>query len=187
MAAARARRAREIVDRLSAAGVHIEFADVEGVSTAEPVIGLAAFGRVSAGTDPGELRWLAAPPEEVTGPGSEGLAGDVETLKSEVAAAMRGILATPPDPAAIATLSAMPVYDARIRTTCVATQVEAGILLCEAILVSGERVSAAGATLAVRETLATIAQESWRRGLRRTGKSIFPTFLLICWSAWAVN
>jgi predicted metal-dependent phosphoesterase TrpH len=30
MAAARARRAREIVDRLSAAGVHIEFADVEG-------------------------------------------------------------------------------------------------------------------------------------------------------------
>jgi acetylornithine deacetylase/succinyl-diaminopimelate desuccinylase-like protein len=44
----------------------------------------------------------------------------------EVAAAMRGILATPPDPAAITTLSAIPVYDARIRTTCVATQVEAG-------------------------------------------------------------
>jgi competence protein ComEA len=57
--------------------------------TAAGLIGLAAFGRVSAGTDPGELRWLAAPPQEVAGSGGEGLAGDVETLKSEVAAAMR--------------------------------------------------------------------------------------------------
>jgi acetylornithine deacetylase/succinyl-diaminopimelate desuccinylase-like protein len=44
----------------------------------------------------------------------------------ELAAAMRGILSNPPDPDAVATLSAMPVYNARIRTTCVATQVEAG-------------------------------------------------------------
>ena len=44
----------------------------------------------------------------------------------EVGAAMRGILANPPAPEAIATLSAMPVYNSRIRTTCVATQVKAG-------------------------------------------------------------
>ena len=44
----------------------------------------------------------------------------------ELAGAMRGILSDPPDPGAVATLSSMPVYNARIRTTCVATQVQAG-------------------------------------------------------------
>ena len=46
----------------------------------------------------------------------------------ELAAAMRGILSDPPDSDsdAVAVLSSMPVYNSRLRTTCVATQVEAG-------------------------------------------------------------
>jgi acetylornithine deacetylase/succinyl-diaminopimelate desuccinylase-like protein len=44
----------------------------------------------------------------------------------EVGAAMRGVLREPPDPAAARLLSAMPEYNARLRTTCVATMVEAG-------------------------------------------------------------
>jgi acetylornithine deacetylase/succinyl-diaminopimelate desuccinylase-like protein len=44
----------------------------------------------------------------------------------ELAAAMRGVLSDPPDPDAVAVLSSMPVYNSRLRTTCVATQVEAG-------------------------------------------------------------
>jgi len=43
-----------------------------------------------------------------------------------VAAAMRAILRDPAAPAADATLSALPEYNARLRTTCVATRVEAG-------------------------------------------------------------
>lgn len=39
---------------------------------------------------------------------------------------MKAILTTPPDTAAIARLSATPYYNARLRTTCVATRVEAG-------------------------------------------------------------
>ncbi len=48
----------------------------------------------------------------------------VET--GEVASDMRAIAATPPDPAAAARLSNMPFYNARLRTTCVATRVDAG-------------------------------------------------------------
>jgi acetylornithine deacetylase/succinyl-diaminopimelate desuccinylase-like protein len=44
----------------------------------------------------------------------------------EVAAAMQGILKTPPDPAAVATLSGIPAYNSRMRTTCVATLLEGG-------------------------------------------------------------
>jgi acetylornithine deacetylase/succinyl-diaminopimelate desuccinylase-like protein len=39
---------------------------------------------------------------------------------------MKAIVTTPPDAAAIARLSATPYYNARMRTTCVATRVEAG-------------------------------------------------------------
>jgi acetylornithine deacetylase/succinyl-diaminopimelate desuccinylase-like protein len=44
----------------------------------------------------------------------------------EIGAAMRGILKDPPDPAAVARLSAIPGYNARLRTTCVATLLEGG-------------------------------------------------------------
>jgi acetylornithine deacetylase/succinyl-diaminopimelate desuccinylase-like protein len=44
----------------------------------------------------------------------------------EVAAAMRGLLRTPPDPAAVERLSANPAYNSRMRTTCVATMLEGG-------------------------------------------------------------
>jgi acetylornithine deacetylase/succinyl-diaminopimelate desuccinylase-like protein len=44
----------------------------------------------------------------------------------QMAADMRAVAAVPPDPAAAARLSKMPFYNARLRTTCVATRVEAG-------------------------------------------------------------
>lgn len=44
----------------------------------------------------------------------------------EIGAAMRGVLKDPPDPAAVARLSAIPGYNARLRTTCVATLLEGG-------------------------------------------------------------
>lgn len=48
----------------------------------------------------------------------------VET--GQVAADMRAVAAMPPDPAAAARLSRQPFYNARLRTTCVATRVDAG-------------------------------------------------------------
>jgi acetylornithine deacetylase/succinyl-diaminopimelate desuccinylase-like protein len=39
---------------------------------------------------------------------------------------MRGLLKDPPDSAAIARLSAVPFYNSKLRTTCVATMAEAG-------------------------------------------------------------
>ncbi len=44
----------------------------------------------------------------------------------ELGAAMRGILQDPPDPASIARLASIPVYNSRMRTTCVATLLDAG-------------------------------------------------------------
>jgi acetylornithine deacetylase/succinyl-diaminopimelate desuccinylase-like protein len=44
----------------------------------------------------------------------------------QVAGDMRAVAAVPPDPAAAARLSKMPFYNARLRTTCVATRVDAG-------------------------------------------------------------
>ena len=46
--------------------------------------------------------------------------------EGDLAAAMRGIIQNPPDPAAVAYLSRTPFYNSRMRTTCVATQLEAG-------------------------------------------------------------
>jgi acetylornithine deacetylase/succinyl-diaminopimelate desuccinylase-like protein len=45
---------------------------------------------------------------------------------AETAAAMRGILSTPPDPAAIQRLSQDPRYNSTMRTTCVATMLSGG-------------------------------------------------------------
>jgi acetylornithine deacetylase/succinyl-diaminopimelate desuccinylase-like protein len=44
----------------------------------------------------------------------------------ELAQAMRGLLRNPPDAAAVERLSAIPNYNARLRTTCTATRVDAG-------------------------------------------------------------
>ncbi|MDH5303283.1 MAG: M20/M25/M40 family metallo-hydrolase, partial [Gammaproteobacteria bacterium] len=44
----------------------------------------------------------------------------------ELATAMRGVLQDPPDPSAIAYLSRLPYYNARLRTTCVVTRLQAG-------------------------------------------------------------
>ena len=49
---------------------------------------------------------------------------DIEV--GDLAAAMRGVSQQPPDPAAIAYLSRIPFYNARVRTTCVATMLNAG-------------------------------------------------------------
>jgi acetylornithine deacetylase/succinyl-diaminopimelate desuccinylase-like protein len=46
--------------------------------------------------------------------------------KEPMAADMRAAIADPPDPAAIARLSAIPAYNALLRTTCVATMLRAG-------------------------------------------------------------
>jgi acetylornithine deacetylase/succinyl-diaminopimelate desuccinylase-like protein len=44
----------------------------------------------------------------------------------ELGAAMLGVIETPPDPEAVAALSAIPVYNALLRTTCVATLLDGG-------------------------------------------------------------
>lgn len=49
-----------------------------------------------------------------------------ELEKGPLSSAMRGVLQTPPDPAAIAFLANTPFYNSRLRTTCVATKVDAG-------------------------------------------------------------
>lgn len=49
-----------------------------------------------------------------------------ELEEGELADAMRNILQSPPDPAAIAYFSDKPYYNSRLRTTCVATRLDAG-------------------------------------------------------------
>ncbi len=49
-----------------------------------------------------------------------------ELEEGELANAMRGVLQSPPDPAAIAYFSKTPFYNSRLRTTCVATRLDAG-------------------------------------------------------------
>ncbi len=46
--------------------------------------------------------------------------------QDDLAEAMRGVLQSPPDPAAITLLADMPLYNAMLRTTCVATRLDAG-------------------------------------------------------------
>ncbi len=45
---------------------------------------------------------------------------------AELAASLRGAAKTPPDPAALAKLSEIPIYASTLRTTCVATRLEGG-------------------------------------------------------------
>jgi len=47
-------------------------------------------------------------------------------VEPEIAAAMRGVIRPTPDAAAVATLAATPTYNALLRTTCVATLLDAG-------------------------------------------------------------
>ena len=49
-----------------------------------------------------------------------------ELEKGEMNTAMRGVLQTPPEAAAVAFFADKPFYNARLRTTCVATRVDAG-------------------------------------------------------------
>jgi acetylornithine deacetylase/succinyl-diaminopimelate desuccinylase-like protein len=49
-----------------------------------------------------------------------------ELEEGELAAAMRGVLRSPPDPSAVAYLAETPYYNSRLRTTCVATRLDAG-------------------------------------------------------------
>jgi acetylornithine deacetylase/succinyl-diaminopimelate desuccinylase-like protein len=51
---------------------------------------------------------------------------EADIVGGQTGADMKGILKTPPDPAALARLSAIPYYNARIRTTCVATRLDGG-------------------------------------------------------------
>ena len=49
-----------------------------------------------------------------------------ELVGPRIAAAMRGLLATPPEPGAVEFLSLTPSFNSRMRTTCVATMLDAG-------------------------------------------------------------
>ena len=80
--------------------------------------------------------------------------------EGELANAMRGVLLTPPDPAAIAYFSEIPYYNSRLRTTCVATQLLAGhaenALPQRARATINCRVLPGESIDAVQETLATV-------------------------------
>jgi len=60
---------------------------------------------------------------EVTG---EYFAREADIVGGQTGADMKAILQSPPDPAALARLSAIPYYNSRIRTTCVATRLDGG-------------------------------------------------------------
>jgi acetylornithine deacetylase/succinyl-diaminopimelate desuccinylase-like protein len=51
---------------------------------------------------------------------------EADIVGGQTGADMKGILQNPPDPAALARLSAIPYYNARMRTTCVATRLDGG-------------------------------------------------------------
>ena len=83
-----------------------------------------------------------------------------EIEDGELADAMRGILKYPPDPAAIAYLSRKPFYNSRLRTTCVATMLDAGhaenALPQRAQALVNCRVLPGESTEAVQATLVTV-------------------------------
>lgn len=83
-----------------------------------------------------------------------------EIEEGELAAAMRGVLQYPPDPAAVAYLSRTPFYNARLRTTCVATTLDAGhaenALPQRAQATVNCRVLPGESTDAVKDTLVTV-------------------------------
>ena len=53
-------------------------------------------------------------------------AGSADLEEGELASAMRGLSQDPPESSAVALVSRIPFYNARLRTTCVATQLDAG-------------------------------------------------------------
>src|SRR5262249_14413210 len=58
---------------------------------------------------------------------TRGYMAKMATLETgQVAADMKSLLSARPDPAAIARLTAVPTYNADLRTTCVATRLDAG-------------------------------------------------------------
>jgi acetylornithine deacetylase/succinyl-diaminopimelate desuccinylase-like protein len=84
--------------------------------------------------------------------------------EGDLAAAMRGILKYPPDSAAVAYLSRTPFYNARLRTTCVATILDAGhaenALPQRAQATVNCRVLPGESIAAVQDTLATVIGDS---------------------------
>jgi acetylornithine deacetylase/succinyl-diaminopimelate desuccinylase-like protein len=76
----------------------------------------AALGRIEAYEFPVRLN-------DTTRLFFERLAGQE---RGELAAAFRGVLAEPPDPEAVATLAAIPLYNGTLRTVCTATTATAG-------------------------------------------------------------
>jgi len=90
--------------------------------------------------------------------------------EGELAVAMQGVLEDPPDPAAIAYLSGTPYYNSRLRTTCVATMVEAGhaenALPQRARATVNCRVLPGESIDAVHETLQTVIGDSQVRVTR---------------------
>jgi acetylornithine deacetylase/succinyl-diaminopimelate desuccinylase-like protein len=65
-------------------------------------------------------------PVELNAVTRESLAAKEKTVSPDRAAIIRGVLATPPDPREVAAFSKDPTDNATIRTTCVATMVNAG-------------------------------------------------------------
>jgi acetylornithine deacetylase/succinyl-diaminopimelate desuccinylase-like protein len=56
----------------------------------------------------------------------EYFAREARIVGGQTGSDMKAVLSTPPDPAALARLSAIPYYNSRVRTTCVATRLEGG-------------------------------------------------------------
>ena len=87
-----------------------------------------------------------------------------ELEEGDLAAAMRGILQYPPEPAAVAYLSRTPYYNSRLRTTCVATMLDAGhaenALPQRAQATVNCRVLPGASVEAVQDTLATVIGDS---------------------------
>lgn len=83
-----------------------------------------------------------------------------ELEDSELAAAMRGVLQSPPDPSAVALLSQTPFYNSRLRTTCVAVLLEGGhadnALPQKALATVNCRIMPTDDPAAVLETLITV-------------------------------
>src|SRR5262249_38756086 len=82
-----------------------------------------AISRLAAGSARLPAAWSPVRTTETTRPYSEGLAaGQPEPVASD----MRAVARVTPDPAAAARLSETPLYNSTLRTTCVATRLDAG-------------------------------------------------------------
>jgi acetylornithine deacetylase/succinyl-diaminopimelate desuccinylase-like protein len=83
-----------------------------------------------------------------------------ELEEGELADAMRGVLQYPPDPASVVFLSRTPFYNSRLRTTCVATMLDAGhaenALPQRAQATVNCRVLPGESIVVVQDTLATV-------------------------------